>query len=52
VSEEYGTRCTSLIRMDRHGEFSFIERSFGTDGEATNTREFSFAPTSHEHGGV
>lgn len=50
VSEEYGTRCTSLVRMDRDGKFSFIERSFGTDGEATTTREFSFAPTAHEHG--
>lgn len=44
VSEEYGTRCTSLVRLDQHGEFSFIERSFGPDGLATGTRKFNFFP--------
>ena len=44
VSKEYGTRCSSLIRMDQHGDFSFIERSFGTDGASTGTREFDFSP--------
>ena len=44
VSEEYGTRCTSLIRQDQNGEFSFTERSFGRDGLPTTTQQFTFLP--------
>jgi uncharacterized protein with NRDE domain len=44
VSEEYGTRCTSLIRQDQNGEFSFTERSFGRDGLPTTTQQFTFSP--------
>lgn len=49
VSEEYGTRCTSLIRQDRHGEFSFTERSFGPDGLPTATNKFNFKPGKDTH---
>jgi uncharacterized protein with NRDE domain len=44
VSEEYGTRCTSLIRQDQHGRFSFTERSFDRDGLPSTTRQFNFLP--------
>jgi uncharacterized protein with NRDE domain len=44
VSEEYGTRCTSLIRQNSEGRFSFTERSFAPSGDPGVTREYEFQP--------
>jgi uncharacterized protein with NRDE domain len=35
VSERYGTRCSTVFTVDRHGRARFVERSFAPDGRAT-----------------
>lgn len=39
-SPAYGTRASSLLRIDDDGRIHFVERSFGPDGHATGTRRF------------
>lgn len=41
-SDNYGTRCSTVLLMDRRGEVTFVERTF-EHGEATTTRRFSFS---------
>jgi uncharacterized protein with NRDE domain len=35
VGEGYGTRCSTILAIDREGGVRFHERSFGPDGRAT-----------------
>jgi len=38
VSPEYGTRCSTVVTVDRHARLRLVERSFGSDGSALETR--------------
>lgn len=40
-SSSYGTRCSSVIHLSRHG-FSFCERSYDRNGLTTGTVQYSF----------
>ncbi|MBT8054612.1 MAG: NRDE family protein [Gammaproteobacteria bacterium] len=42
VSPIYGTRCSTLLLVDREGGVQFHERQFDPAGGATGTRSFSF----------
>lgn len=42
VSEGYGTRCTTVLTIDRNGRVVFEERSFGPEGVALGTRREAF----------
>jgi uncharacterized protein with NRDE domain len=41
----YGTRCSTILTIDREGEAYFVERTFDAHGTATGDREFRFAVT-------
>ena len=41
-SPDYGTRASTLFLVDRQGSATFLERSFDTAGDTTETRRFSF----------
>lgn len=43
VGERYGTRCSTLLTVDRDGQVRFVERSFDADGELTGTVDERFA---------
>ena len=43
VSGDYGTRCSTLLALDRAGAVHFAERSFNPAGEVTGDVEFRFA---------
>ena len=38
----YGTRCSTVIAVDKHGDGSIIERRFGADGTIDGTTSLSF----------
>ena len=40
--ETYGTRCSSLVMVDRNGHGRIVERSFSPQGEESQWREFRF----------
>lgn len=42
VGANYGTRCSSVLRIGADGRSEFWERSFAADGNATGTVEFRF----------
>ena len=42
VSDDYGTRCSTVLAIDRHGGARFVERSFNAKGNATGEVDFSF----------
>lgn len=42
-TNEYGTRCSTLLLARRDGEIQYIERSFDTASDAQSLRRFSFA---------
>jgi uncharacterized protein with NRDE domain len=42
VLPEYGTRCTTVILVDRRGGWQFFERRFDPDGLCTGESVFSF----------
>jgi len=42
VSEGYGTRCSTVVAIDRDGNAQFNERSFDQRGAATGEVEFTF----------
>lgn len=45
ASPDYGTRCSTVLVIDRHGNVTFVERSFDhTTGSATDA-VYDFAPT-------
>ena len=45
VSDRYGTRCSTVITIDRAGHARFHERSFGASGDTTGetSEEFDLA---------
>jgi uncharacterized protein with NRDE domain len=45
VSERYGTRCSTVLVVDRDGNARFVERSFGPDGTLANEAAFEFEIT-------
>jgi uncharacterized protein with NRDE domain len=46
VSPEYGTRCSTVILIDRHGQVAVEERSHSADGAATVRVRMSYCPGS------
>lgn len=40
--EKYGTRATTLFLVDRHGQATFIEKSFDEQGEESGLEKFTF----------
>ena len=42
VSDTYGTRCSTIIAIDRDGGTHFVERSFDPDGRITGEVEYRF----------
>lgn len=40
-SEEYGTRCSSIVRLDANGAWQMVEQSWGPDGEPNGPRQRS-----------
>lgn len=41
-SENYGTRCSSLLYVKKNGSVRFIERRYSTDGKVFEDNEFTF----------
>lgn len=41
VSQDYGTRCSSVVLIDHEGMLTLTERSFDPEGHVTETRELS-----------
>jgi uncharacterized protein with NRDE domain len=42
ISEEYGTRCSSVLLWRNSGEVEFIERRFDAAGSRTGQSKFTF----------
>ena len=42
VSANYGTRCSTVVLLDRVGRMQFVERRFGPTGESVGESRFSF----------
>jgi uncharacterized protein with NRDE domain len=42
ISEDYGTRCSTVLTIARSGEARLVERSFDARGEVTGDVEFAF----------
>ena len=43
VSDDYGTRCSTLVLLGRDGQAALVERSFDRHGRATGEVAFGFA---------
>ncbi len=43
VSNEYGTRCSTVVTMDNKLRWRLLERRFGADGEPVAESRFSFS---------
>ena len=42
---EYGTRCSTVLLIDRDGGVTFVERQFNAEGASTGTERFEFSVT-------
>ena len=42
VMPEYGTRCTTVVLVDKEHRWQFLERRFDADGRCTGDSDFSF----------
>jgi uncharacterized protein with NRDE domain len=42
VTEEYGTRCSSILLWRNSGEVEFVERRFDASGDQTGQSQFTF----------
>lgn len=42
VGSDYGTRCSTVVRIGTDGKTDFWERSYGSEGGAVGTVQFSF----------
>jgi uncharacterized protein with NRDE domain len=45
LSQDYGTRCTTLILQDQHGITEFYERSFDSQGDVLATLQWTIHPS-------
>ena len=45
VMPEYGTRCTTIVLLDRNGRWQITERRFDPDGSSTGETALSFVAT-------
>jgi uncharacterized protein with NRDE domain len=43
VTPDYGTRCSSIVRADRDGQWHFFERRFKADGQRAGDSQYSFS---------
>ena len=43
VLPEYGTRCSTVVRMNRTGQWSFLERRFDAAGKQVGESRYSFS---------
>ena len=41
-ADEYGTRCSTVLNIDRNNKVSFSERSYDSNGRADVTKQFEF----------
>jgi uncharacterized protein with NRDE domain len=48
ISADYGTRCSTVLTIDRDGNAHWIERSFDPAGRATGEVEYRFLLTANE----
>ena len=51
VSDDYGTRCSTILAISREGTVQFIERSFDASGAVTGDVEFSFRSDAVQYSG-
>jgi uncharacterized protein with NRDE domain len=51
VSDDYGTRCSTIVAISREGTVQFIERSFDAFGAVTGDVEFSFRSDAVQYSG-
>jgi uncharacterized protein with NRDE domain len=42
VTPDYGTRCSTVVTVDRGGRWTFLERRFDVNGKATGESRFAF----------
>jgi uncharacterized protein with NRDE domain len=42
VSADYGTRCSTVLAIDRNGNALLVERSFDAGGNSTGDVRFEF----------
>ena len=42
VTPDYGTRCSTVVTVDRTDHWRFVERRFAADGKATGESRFAF----------
>lgn len=50
VTDQYGTRCTTVLRWNREGDVSLRERRFGAAGEKAGESEFRFSIAARQSG--
>ncbi|CAG0969189.1 hypothetical protein BURK2_01182 [Burkholderiales bacterium] len=43
VNPDYGTRCTTVLRIDAQGQAEFLERRFGAASDVEGEQRFTFA---------
>jgi len=41
-TDDYGTRCSTVLLIDHRGEVTFVERTFAPSGETTHAGDFRF----------
>jgi uncharacterized protein with NRDE domain len=51
VSDDYGTRCSTIVTISCEGTVQFIERSFDAFGAVTGDVEFSFRSDAVQYSG-
>ena len=47
VTDEYGTRCSTVVRAEASGRWHFLERRFGPRGAATGDSRYLFGNAEH-----
>lgn len=47
VTPDYGTRCSTIVTVDRAGRWRFLERRFDAAGKATGDSRFTFDAGGH-----
>lgn len=47
VLPDYGTRCSTIVRVDRGGAWTLLERRFNANGDNTGESQYSFKVSKH-----